>query len=80
MQYTEIYNEKIKDLLNPSDAQLDVREVPSKGTYVAGATEKQASARRPVRRAAPSLSTRRTALLSRFGLSLIHISEPTRRS
>ena len=43
MQYTEIYNEKIKDLLNPSDAQLDVREVPSKGTYVAGATEKQVS-------------------------------------
>lgn len=40
MQYTEIYNEKIKDLLNPSDAQLDVREVASKGTYVAGATEK----------------------------------------
>ena len=31
MQYVEIYNEKIKDLLNPSDANLDVREVPSKG-------------------------------------------------
>ncbi|KAL1499970.1 hypothetical protein AB1Y20_012649 [Prymnesium parvum] len=43
MQYVEIYNEKIKDLLNPSDAQLDVREVPSKGTYVAGATEKNVS-------------------------------------
>ena len=40
MQYVEIYNEKIKDLLNPSDANLDVREVPSKGTYVAGATDK----------------------------------------
>ena len=36
----QIYNEKIKDLLNPSDANLDVREVPSKGTYVAGATDK----------------------------------------
>ena len=34
--YVEIYNEKIKDLLNPSDANLDVREVPSRGTYVAG--------------------------------------------
>ena len=41
MQYVEIYNEKIKDLLNPSDAVLDVREVPSKGTYVAGATDKE---------------------------------------
>jgi len=40
MQYVEIYNEKIKDLLNPSDANLDVREVPSKGTFVAGATDK----------------------------------------
>ena len=40
MQYVEIYNEQIKDLLNPSDANLDVREVPSKGTFVAGATEK----------------------------------------
>ena len=33
MQYVEIYNEKIKDLLNPSDSSLDVREVPSKGTF-----------------------------------------------
>ena len=40
MQYVEIYNEKIKDLLNPSDANLDVREIPSKGTYVAGASDK----------------------------------------
>ena len=44
MQYVEIYNEKIKDLLNPSDANLDVREVPSRGTYVAGATDKTVSA------------------------------------
>ena len=43
MQYVEIYNEKIKDLLNPSDANLDVREVPSKGTYVAGASEELVS-------------------------------------
>ena len=43
MQYLEIYNEKIKDLLNPSDANLDVREVPSRGTYVAGATDKTVS-------------------------------------
>ncbi len=43
MQYVEIYNEKIKDLLNPSDANLDVREVPSRGTYVAGASEELVS-------------------------------------
>ena len=43
MQYVEIYNEKINDLLNPSDANLDVREVPSRGTYVAGATDKAVS-------------------------------------
>jgi len=43
MQYLEIYNEKIKDLLNPSDANLDVREVPSRGTYVAGASDKTVS-------------------------------------
>ena len=43
MQYVEIYNEKIKDLLNPSDANLDVREVPSKGTYVAGGSEELVS-------------------------------------
>ena len=46
MQYVEIYNEKIKDLLNPSDANLDVREVPSRGTYVAGATDKTVSTSR----------------------------------
>lgn len=40
MQYIEIYNEKIKDLLQPSDAVLEVREVPSKGTYVAGAADR----------------------------------------
>ena len=38
-----MYREAIKDLLNPSDANLDVREVPSKGTYVAGASEELVS-------------------------------------
>jgi hypothetical protein len=35
----EIYNEQIKDLLQPSNnGNLDVREAPGRGTFVAGAT------------------------------------------
>jgi hypothetical protein len=37
MQYVEIYNEQIKDLLQPENGALDVREAPGRGTYVAGA-------------------------------------------
>ena len=38
MQYIEIYNEAIKDLLEPANNQnLDVRESPKDGTYVSGA-------------------------------------------
>ena len=39
MQYVEIYNEQIKDLLNPDSGggSLDVREAPGRGTYVSGA-------------------------------------------
>ncbi len=40
MQYVEIYNEQIKDLLEPEKTAkqgLDVREAPGKGTFVAGA-------------------------------------------
>ena len=38
MQYCEIYNEAIKDLLEPSNTALDVREAPGpRGTFVAGA-------------------------------------------
>jgi hypothetical protein len=37
MQYVEIYNEQIKDLLQPANGNLDVREAPGRGTYVAGA-------------------------------------------
>ena len=34
----EIYNEQIKDLLNPeSGLSLDVREAPGRGTFVSGA-------------------------------------------
>ncbi|EOD17875.1 hypothetical protein EMIHUDRAFT_65880, partial [Emiliania huxleyi CCMP1516] len=38
LQYVEIYNEVVKDLLDPSDKiTLDVREDPRQGTFVAGA-------------------------------------------
>ena len=37
-RYVEIYNEQIKDLLNPeSGHSLDVREAPGRGTFVSGA-------------------------------------------
>ena len=39
MTYVEIYNERIKDLLNPNSAELDVRECPKRGNIVAGAVE-----------------------------------------
>ena len=46
MQYVEIYNEQIKDLLEPKGAQgLDVREDPKKGTFVAGATNRVVTSR-----------------------------------
>lgn len=34
MSYLEIYNEVIKDLLNPSDKKLQVRQHPKLGVYV----------------------------------------------
>ena len=46
MQYVEIYNEQIKDLLQPSNNDhLDVREAPGKGTFVAGAANVEVSSR-----------------------------------
>ena len=39
-RYVEIYNEQIKDLLEPSSVSLDVREDPKRGTFVAGATSR----------------------------------------
>ena len=43
LSYLEIYNENIKDLLNPSKEGLDVREDPQRGMVVAGLTEILAS-------------------------------------
>ena len=34
VSYLEIYNETIKDLLNPSDKQLKIHEHPEDGIYV----------------------------------------------
>ena len=39
LTYIEIYNERCKDLLNPSPNDLDVREDPKRGNVVAGAVE-----------------------------------------
>merc|ERR1711991_1161441 len=43
VSYLEIYNEVIKDLLNPSDAHLKIREHPDFGIYVEGLAEIKAS-------------------------------------
>ena len=45
MQYVEIYNEQIKDLLQPANVNLDVREAPGKGTFVAGAANVEVTSR-----------------------------------
>lgn len=39
VSFLEIYNEKIKDLLNPSDKLLNIRESPETGIYVDGLCE-----------------------------------------
>ena len=48
--YVEIYNERVKDLLNPmSGCDLDVREDARKGTHVAGAVGRAAAVIQPAR-------------------------------
>ena len=39
LTYLEVYNENIRDLLNPATGNLDLREDPVKGICVAGITE-----------------------------------------
>ena len=48
MQYVELYNERVSDLLEPSRANLDVRESPKRGTHVAGASEHTVASRAEV--------------------------------
>ena len=59
MQYVEIYNEMIKDLLQPSNHNLDVREAPGRGTFVAGAANVEVSSREDVEALLNSGSARR---------------------
>ena len=42
VSYLEIYNEVVRDLLNPSNAFLDVREDPNKGVMVSDLSELEA--------------------------------------
>ena len=39
VSFLEIYNEKIQDLLNPSDKALNIRESPEAGIFVDGLCE-----------------------------------------
>ena len=39
ISYIEVYNENIRDLINPSDKYLDLREDPIKGMNFAGVIE-----------------------------------------
>jgi kinesin family protein 18/19 len=39
LTYLEVYNENIRDLLNPATGYLELREDPEKGIAVAGITE-----------------------------------------
>lgn len=56
MQYVEIYNEQIKDLLQPSNGNLDVREAPGRGTFVAGAANVEVTSRDEVQELVESAS------------------------
>ena len=42
LTYVEIYNETCRDLLNPSGANLDLRELPGKGVTMSGVREVKA--------------------------------------
>lgn len=39
ISYLEIYNEHIRDLLSNEENPIDIREDPTKGTFIAGMTE-----------------------------------------
>jgi hypothetical protein len=39
VSFLEIYNEVIKDLLNPSERPMKIRESPTDGIYVEGLCE-----------------------------------------
>jgi hypothetical protein len=39
VSFLEVYNEEVKDLLNPSDKKLNIRESPTAGIFVEGLAE-----------------------------------------
>ena len=39
VSFLEVYNEEIKDLLNPSDKKMKIHENPKQGIYVDGLAE-----------------------------------------
>jgi kinesin family protein 1/kinesin family protein 3/17 len=39
VSFLEVYNEEVKDLLNPSDKKLNIRESPTQGIFVEGLAE-----------------------------------------
>lgn len=39
VSFLEVYNEEVKDLLNPSDKKLNIRESPTLGIFVEGLAE-----------------------------------------
>ena len=43
MTYVEIYNETLRDLLNPNGGSLDLRELPGRGVTVSGVKEVKAA-------------------------------------
>ena len=48
LTYVEIYNETLRDLLNPSGANLDLRELPGKGVTMSGVREVEANSAQEV--------------------------------
>ena len=78
MQYVEIYNEQIKDLLEPEKTAkqgLDVREAPGKGTFVAGAANMVVGSRKELEALMHKGNLYRTTEATNCNevLSLIHI-------
>lgn len=49
VSFLEVYNEEIKDLLNPSDKKLQIRESPDLGIYVEGLAELVSHTDKPTR-------------------------------
>ena len=60
ISYVEIYNESIRDLLNPSNNYLDLRDDPIRGVVIAGVTEFSAESTEQVMNLLSTGNKRRT--------------------